>query len=87
MPKFEIEQYEIHSVTYRVEANSVKEALIEIMNGGGDRIYTEYVEVLDSVGVDRNILDDKDIEEIEDRTGCFCYDRIPGIMRVTEVKE
>lgn len=33
MPKFEVEQYELHAMKYRVKANTQAEAIIKVLNG------------------------------------------------------
>ncbi len=36
MPTFEIEQYEIHTQTYRIEAKTVAEAIKQLMDGDAE---------------------------------------------------
>ena len=58
MPTFEIEQYELHVMQYRVEADSEAEAIAALFNGEAEPVCQsqEFVEVADDYGlpVDEN---------------------------------
>jgi type III secretion system FlhB-like substrate exporter len=58
MPTYEIEQYELHAMKYRVEADSEAEAIAKLLNGEADPMDNslEYIEVADDYGlpVDEN---------------------------------
>lgn len=58
MPTFEIEQYELHTMKYRVEAHSEAEAIKKLLDGEADPVDNslEYIEVADDFGmpVDEN---------------------------------
>ena len=53
MPTFVIEQYEIHTMKYRVEANSEAEALKILLDGEADAMDNslEYIEVAEDLGL------------------------------------
>ena len=53
MPKFEIEQYEIHTQRYRVEADSEAEAVKRLFDGEASAVDggLEYIEVAEDVGL------------------------------------
>ena len=53
MPIFEIEQYELHSATYRVEAKDEAHAIARLLDGEADLIDNslEYIEVADDYGM------------------------------------
>ena len=53
MPKFEIEQYEIHTQLYRVEADSEAEAVKRLFEGEASAVDggLEYIEVAEDVGL------------------------------------
>jgi hypothetical protein len=53
MPTFEIEQYEIHSMKYTVEAASEAEAIAKVLNGTAMPVDNglDYIEVLDDRGL------------------------------------
>jgi len=58
MPTYEIEQYELHVMQYRVEADSEAEAIVALFNGEAEPVCQsqEFVEVADDYGlpVDEN---------------------------------
>jgi hypothetical protein len=45
MPKFRVEQYETHVAYYEVESDDLVNAIKEVMNGGGNMIHTEFIDV------------------------------------------
>jgi len=50
--RFEIEQYELHVVTYEVEAGSAAEAIARVFDGDGDMFNgSEYVGTCDQTGM------------------------------------
>ena len=53
MPKFEIEQYEIHTQRYRVEADDEAEAVKRLFDGEASAVDDglEYIEVAEDVGL------------------------------------
>ena len=53
MPRYEIEQYEIHAQTFRVDALSEAEAVATLFNGGGDAVDDglNFIEVADEIGL------------------------------------
>jgi len=53
MPTFEIEQYELHTMKYRVEANNEAEAIRMLFDGDGEAVDNsqEYIEVADDFGL------------------------------------
>ena len=53
MPMFEIEQYEICTTKYRVEASSEAEAIANLLDGGADAVDNshEYIEVAEDCGL------------------------------------
>ncbi len=53
MPTFEIEQYELHAMKYRVEATSEAEAIAKLLNGLAMPLDNglDYVEVADGFGL------------------------------------
>ena len=53
MPTFEIEQYELHSAKYRVQADSEAEAIAKLFAGEGEAVDNslEYIEVADDYGL------------------------------------
>ena len=53
MPTFEIEQYELHTMKYRVETNSEAEAIKRLFDGDGEAVDNglEYIEVAEDLGL------------------------------------
>ena len=53
MPTFEIEQYELHTMKYRVEASSEAEAVKKLFDGDGEAVDNglDYIEVADDFGL------------------------------------
>ena len=53
MPRFEIEQYELHTMRYSVDAASEAEAIQKLLTGGADPIddTLELIEVADEYGM------------------------------------
>ena len=53
MPTFEIEQYELHTMKYRIEAPSAAEAIKRLFDGDGEAVDNglEYIEVAEEFGL------------------------------------
>jgi hypothetical protein len=51
MPKYQVEQYEIHVSRYIVEADTEGQAISAIYNGGGELVNTEYLETAENLGM------------------------------------
>ncbi len=53
MPTFEIEQYELHTMKYRVEATSEAEAIKELFDGDGEAVDNslDFIEVAEDFGL------------------------------------
>jgi hypothetical protein len=53
MPTYEVEQYELHTMTYRVEAANVAEAIKKLLSGDAEAIDggLEFIEVADDFGM------------------------------------
>ena len=86
MPIYEIEQYELHAQTYRIEAESEAEAIKRLLGGeaaAADNAL-EYIEVADDLGlpVDRypELVDD--LRALEVTVG---QDVIPSIRSIRRV--
>ena len=56
MPIYEVEQYELHSMKYRVRANSEAEAIAHLLNGELEPVEgsLEFIEVADTLGLPAN---------------------------------
>ena len=53
MPTFEIEQYELHVMKYRVQAENEAHAIVRLLDGEADAVDNglEYIEVADDCGL------------------------------------
>jgi hypothetical protein len=53
MPTFEIEQYELHTTKYRVEAASEADAIVKLLNGKAEPVEQsqDFIEVADAYGM------------------------------------
>ena len=87
MPIFEIEQYELHAATWRVEAKDEAEAIAGLLNGEADLIDNtlEYIEVADDYGipVDQNQELAKQLRNLGIPVG---DDIIPSIRTISRVE-
>lgn len=87
MPKYEIEQYEIHVMKYRVEANSKAEAIQKMFDGENEPVdgSLEYVETAEDIGLpvdeNRELAD-----ELRSLGVSFDDDVIPSIRSIEEVE-
>lgn len=53
MPTYEVEQYEIHTHTYRIEADSEAEAIVKLLDGEVEPVdgSLDFIEVAEDVGL------------------------------------
>lgn len=53
MPTYEIEQYELHAMKYRVEASSESEAIVKLLDGEAEPVEQsqDFIEVADDYGL------------------------------------
>lgn len=53
MPLYEIEQYEVHAMTYRVEAATEAEAIVKLLDGEAGAVdgSLEFIEVAGDLGL------------------------------------
>jgi hypothetical protein len=60
MATFEIEQYEVHVMNYRVEADNHAEAIVKLLRGGGEPLdyMLEFVEVCRDKGLTADSVPD-----------------------------
>ncbi len=87
MPVYEIEQYELHSSKYRVEANSEAEAIAKLLYGEADPVddSLEYIEVADDFGL--SVYENRDLAEPLHKLGVPVSEHvIPSIRSIEEVE-
>jgi hypothetical protein len=86
---YEVEQYEIHTVTYRVKANSEAEAIQKVLEGDGDMVddSQEYIETANEkfLPLDPEII--KELEELGVQIEETAFDDSKGVPSIRSVEE
>lgn len=81
MPTFEIEQYELHALKYRIEAKNEADAIVKLFNGEAEPVddSLEYIEVAEDYGMpaDQN----QDLAKRLKKLGIAAGDDIIGSVR------
>lgn len=88
MPTFEIEQYELHSQKYHVEADSEADAIKRLFAGEADAVDNglEYIEVADDFGLP--VDEYRELAESLNAIGeNVADDVIPSIRSIEKVEE
>lgn len=85
MPKYLIEQYEIHSQTYRVEADNEALAIVKVFEGKAEPADGEpaYIEVANDLGLPAD--DYRDLAQELAKLGVDADDVIPSIRDIVQV--
>ena len=85
MPVFEIEQYEVHAMTYRVNADNCAEAIIRLMDGEAEPVEgsLEYIEVAEDLGLSAD--DDPELAQELRSHGLPVHHVIPSIRSITQI--
>lgn len=87
MPTYEIEQYEIHTMKYRIEAASEAEAVAKLFDGDSEPVddSLEYIEVAEDFGMP--VDEHRDIaDELRELGVAVGEAIIPSIRSVRQVK-
>jgi len=84
MPVFEIEQYEIHVATYRIEADDEADAIAKVLDGDGEQTNCEYVETAEDLGLPVDAH--RELAEQLERRGVTVTEVIPSIRSVTKAE-
>ena len=87
MPLYEIEQYELHTQKYRVEADGEAEAISKLFNGEADPLddSLEFIEVSDEFGMSRD--DNLDLAKSLWAIDVLCTEVIPTVRSIEIVSE
>lgn len=91
MPIYEIEQYETHTATYRVKANSGAEAVAKLFEDSASNDCEPidgsfvFVEINQDIGLSAD--EHRDLARELEALGHKCKDVIPSIRSISEVKE
>jgi type III secretion system FlhB-like substrate exporter len=83
---YEIEQYELHTMKYRVEANSEAEAIAKLFDGEGEAVCNslEYIEVAEDFGLP--VDEHPDLADALQKLGVSVGDAvIPSIRSIQKV--
>jgi hypothetical protein len=85
MPTFEIEQYELHTMKYKVQAKSEAEAIAKLFGGEADAVDggLEYIEVAEDLGLPADEY--RDLAETLRALGVSVDDVIPSIRSIEKV--
>jgi hypothetical protein len=86
MPKYEIEQYELHAMKFRVEATSEAEAIAKLLEGEADPVTDslEFIEIPEEYGlsVDENQDIAEELQKLGVKVGEHVISTIRSIMEV-----
>lgn len=88
MPIYEIEQYELHTTTYQVEADDPAEAIVKLLDGEADPVDNsqEYIEIADERGL--LVADHPELAEKLRAQGVPVEDQIiPSIRSVSMIEQ
>lgn len=86
MPIFEIEQYELHTQKFRVEAVDEAEAIAKLLDGEADAVDNglEYIEVAEDVGLP--VDEFRELAKKLEKLGVPIGDQvIPSIRAIAEI--
>ena len=87
MQMYEIEQYELHAMKYRVQANSKAETIAKLLKGEAEPVdgTLEYIEVADDYGLAAN--ENRDLaDELLSLSVSVNKDVIPSIRSIEMVE-
>jgi hypothetical protein len=86
MPTFQIEQYELHVIKYRVTARTEAQAIAKVLGGLAEPVdgSLEYVEVAEDFGMPAD--DDQQLARQLGKLGVQVDDVIPNIRSVERVR-
>jgi len=86
MPTFEIDQYELHAMTYRIEAEDEAQAIVNLFKGEAEQVEgsLEYIEVCEDLGLPAD--EHQDLAERLREMGIAVDESvIPSIRRIAKV--
>lgn len=88
MPMYEIEQYEIHTTKFRVEAKSEAEAIKKLFDGEAEAVddSQEHIEVAEDFGLPVDEYRDL-ADELRELGVSVGDDVIPSIRNVEEIED
>jgi hypothetical protein len=90
MPKFIIEQYELHTSKYEIDAPTRADAVVGVLNSRGTRVDDsgEFIHMDYEHGMPLEELTEEEVEYIQKEGNWkFDYDHVETIRSIEEVKE
>jgi hypothetical protein len=88
MPTFEVEQYEIHTMTYQVQAKSEAQAIAQVLDGQGEPLddRLDYIEVGADLGLSSDEFPElaQQLRKLGVRLDDTIIPSIRGVMRVDD---
>ena len=84
MPKYRVEQYELHYATYEVDAPSEAEAIAVVFDGGGTITDNGYIEVAEDFGMPAD--EHRDLADALRDRRISVSDVIPSVRSIEEVE-
>jgi hypothetical protein len=86
MPKFIVEQDEVHTFKYTVEAKNRGEAIAKVLDGDGEAMDggSEFVENADNLGMSTRKLTKEEMDSLEEN-GFDFSDKVESIRSVEQI--
>lgn len=86
MSTYEIEQYELHTMKYRIEADDAVEAIVKLFNGEAEAVDNslDFIEVADERGL--LVADHPELAEKLRAQGVPAEQVIPSIRGIEEIE-
>lgn len=86
MPRYLIEQYELHTTDYDVEAANEAEAIAKLLNGEAEpvELSQEFIQVAERVGLP--VAEHHELAKQLRELGVFVDQVIPSIRRIEQVE-
>ncbi len=84
MPKYKVEQYELHFATYEVDAESEADAIAVVFGGGGTITDNGYIEVAEDFGMPAD--EHQELADALRNRGISVSDVIPSVRSIEKVE-
>ncbi len=88
MPRYRIEQYELHTMAYKVEASDEAEAIAKVFGGESEPVdgSLEYIEIPEAYGMPTEHLAPAVIKRLHELS-YPCKDYVAGIRCIEEIHD
>lgn len=89
MPKYRVEQYELHCVAYSIDAENEADAINQLLKGEASPIddSSEYIGIDEDMGMSVNHLNKETIDKLEYYGIDVSGDIVPSIRSIEQVDE